>query len=194
MENVRQRCCFEPMSGTYRGVGSRQDGLVENMSGSMEIPNKPPKLEDSRTPGEISVQCFPFANSTWGKNGSWTRQTLRLDMTWDFMDKVVFGIEHVHLFPCKMQRNSRGVVVVTRGYVVSKSLYGNWLILCIFPWSKLDPAKTPTPGFPMVSISEARISHTERKKPDITHVFCGPSDDPKICWKNWCEWLEISRC
>lgn len=72
----------------------------------------------------------------------WDLTILRFHGFWSCTVK-----QHVHLFPCKMQRNSRGVVVVTRGYVVSKSLYGNWLILCIFPWSKLDPPKTPTPGF-----------------------------------------------
>lgn len=126
------------------GVGKELGGKYVGINGDTEQTSK---LEDSRTPGEISVQCFPFANSTW-VNGSWTRETLRLDylaISWIFGRGTVK--QHVHLFPCKMQRNSRGVVVVTRGYVVSKSLYGNWLILCIFLWSKLDPPKTPTPGF-----------------------------------------------
>ena len=63
------------------------------------------------------------------------------------MDKVVYGIEHVHLFSCKMQRNSRGVVVVTRGYVVSKSLY-IWELLDFVHISviKTRPPENPDSG------------------------------------------------
>ena len=51
------------------GVGKELGGKYVGINGDTEQTSK---LEDSRTPGEISVQCFPFANSTWGKNGSWT--------------------------------------------------------------------------------------------------------------------------